>query len=172
MTDYYYDNNDTIYATDRELHLNTTAGNSIRLHLGLSDLTELSGQSTVFVNKVVCKYRGYGHKGGVNQTYGSMVCGIVPASVAGSGTPSDTKTLGNYQDIRGWPLKNGKQHYYAYTGSLDTNFLNSVSMSFTYRPKKALLLNRDQRIIMTVTNAYGVNITGLLSMELQLKRGQ
>jgi len=170
MTDYYYDNNDTIYATDRMLSIGQAAGVSVKLHTGLSDLLELPGQSTVFVNKIVFKYRGYAHTGGVNQTYGAMVCGIVPTSVA-VGPAAAVETLSLYQDIRGWPIKNGKQHYYAYSG-ITASPLREIRMSLTYRPKKALLLNRDQRIVLCIANAYGVNITGLLQIELQLKRGQ
>ena len=60
MADYYVDNNSTIYASAREQIGDTQSGlptgNAMHVSLGLSDLTDLSGQSSIYVNKITWFY--------------------------------------------------------------------------------------------------------------------
>lgn len=167
MATYYVDNNKTIYAADNDLEINiSSTGSSRQLALGLGTFPELSGQSTVYVNKVMASFKGYGHSGGVNHGHGTFTVGVVPTDTLST---VSYEGYAAFQDYKAWPLKNGLVYYYCYTAD-PANSMNRVSLSFTYSPRKALVLNREQSIVLNINNVYGVNITGLLSLRLQLKR--
>lgn len=166
MAQYYVDNNKQIYATVRSFSPSTVAGASTKNSLKIADLADLSGQSTVFVNWLRFEYQGTAANGGVGESYGHMIAGIVPRAFTGSSFEWYT----DFQNFKGWPLKNSVRFYHAYTGNT-ANSGNRIRIVFTYRPKKALLINREQAIVFQVHNEYGQEITGLLSLVAQLKRG-
>jgi len=169
MVTYYYDNNKTIYCAERELQVNVAAAaSSVQMDLGLANLPDLSGQSTVFVNKIMITAKGYGHIGGVNRGYGTLTCGIVPTDLA-AGTMFEGYS--SFQDVKGWPLKNGLKYYVVFCNTSPSGSdMNRISLSYTYTPKKALVLNREQSVIANFHNTYGVNCDVLLTIALQLKR--
>jgi len=168
-TTYYYDNNKTIYAAAREYQSAVAAGGpSVQLDLGLANCADLSGQSTVYVNKVMVTVQGYGHLGGVNHGYGALTVGVVPTDLAG-GTMFEGYS--SFQDVKGWPLKNGQKYYSVWCStSAAGSDQNRIALSYTYSPRKTLVLNREQSIIANVHNIYGVNINVFTTIALQLKR--
>ena len=171
--DYYYDVNDTIYATSSIGAAGITAGSTYQLDLGLQDLTDLSGQSSIFVNKVRFKVIGTSLNGtstGPEYSYGHMVCGVVPSDLLNT----DFDLLSVFQDYKAWPMKMGKDFFYQRMGphaSNDSNMQNGFRMSYTFSPRKALLLNREQSIVMCISNSYGNNIEFNASITGQFKRG-
>jgi hypothetical protein len=165
MVTSYIDNNKTIYTQDKSLNINITAGSYVNLSLGLQDIPQLSGQSTVYVNKVFAKFKGYAHSGGANQSYGSFTVGVVPEDIRNLPWTG----LASFMDYQAFPLKNGSNYWWAYSGDAG-NPINTVSSSFTYSPRKTLVINREQVIVANINHLYGVNVTGLLSLRLQLKR--
>jgi len=170
MADYYVDNNKTIYATQRAFTPALSGGNGFRTYLGLQDLTDLSGQSTIFVNWVRFEWSGHASQGGVGESYGSTFAGILPYDIASDAlSHQQRKELDTFQDVKGWPIKNSKRFYYSYTGS-NENSNNASKTIFTYNPKNALVLNREQALFFIVYNEYGQDISGLLSITAQLKR--
>ncbi len=163
--DYYYDNNETIYATSGGV-VTEASGGVTQTTLGLEDLTDLSGQSTVFVNKVRFKVVGTIEPGtgtGQDYSYGHMVCGVIPADLKNT----DFDVLSIFQDYRAWPLKMGKDFYFQREETMNAGF----RMSFTYTPRKALLLNREQLLTLCITNAFGLNIQCYPTITAQFKRG-
>lgn len=165
--DYYYDNNETIYASSSTAASTTVSGSTNQIDLGLQDLTDLSGQSTVFVNKVRFKVIGVALNGtgtGQDYSYGHMVCGVIPADLVNT----DFDLFEGYQDYKGWPLKMGKDFYYQRS---DGFMNNGFRMSFTFTPRKALLLNREQILVLCISNAFGNNIQYTASITAQFKRG-
>lgn len=180
QSDYYVDDNETIYAS---VHLaNATAGSSPghNITFSLDDLTELSGQSTVFVNSIKFKVDMYNNsRDDVSDSVIFCLGGIVPEGTIASFN-SGLARLEDYQAIKGWPLKGC--FGYASLGRGSSNVANytnvgmyqKVSWQKTYKPRKALLLSRLQVITLNasmVQNFSGEEATGLLSMDLQLKRG-
>lgn len=165
--DYYYDVNETVYASSSIGAATITSGGTYQLDLGLQDLTDLSGQSTIFVNKVRFKVMGTALNGtgtGQGYSYGDMVCGIIPSDLLNT----DFDLLSMYQDYKAWPLKMGKDFYYQRTDG----FMNSgFRMSYTYSPRKALLLNREQSLVLCLTDRFGENIQFNASITAQFKRG-
>ena len=165
--DYYYDVNETIYASSSIGAATTLAGSTYQLDLGLQDLTDLSGQSSVFVNKVRFKVIGTALNGtgtGADYSYGHMVCGVIPSDLLNT----DFDIFSMFQDYKAWPLKMGKDFYYQRT---DGFMNNGFRMSYTFRPRKALLLNREQSLVLALTNVFGNNIEHNSSITAQFKRG-
>ncbi len=171
MTDYYVDNNKTIYATARVFNNGIVAGGAFRTYIGLQDLADLAGQSTVFVNWVRFEWQGHATNGGVGESYGHSVAGILPYDVAAAAAAAtDYNKYEDFQEVKGWPIKNSRREYYSYTGS-SGNSLNSSKTIFTYNPKNALLINREQALYFAIFNEYGQDISGVISITCQLKRG-
>lgn len=166
MAQYYVDNNKQIYVTRRSFSTQTSANQAMKNSLTIDDLTDLSGQSTVFVNWLRFEFQGTAETGGLGESYGHMICGIVPYSAK----TTDFEWYGDFQTYKGWPLKNGVRFFHAYTGNVG-NSGNRIRMVYTFRPKKVLVINRKQAIIWQVWNEYGQPITGLMSLVAQLKRG-
>lgn len=165
MADYYVDNNDTIYASVKTFTNGTIAGSNTQTQLELDDIPIVSGQSSVFVNSLRIQFQGTAASGGVGESYGWLMAGIVPAD---SGLVFDQFI--DFQDIKGWPIKGSKKYYHAYTGDT-ANSGNRINLIHTYKPRRSLLINRNQKILISIYNSYGQNITGLLSMVAQFKRG-
>lgn len=165
IPDYYVDNNETIYASIETLDSDST-GTS--LTFGLSDLGELSGQSTVFVNWIQFKISGFveldGTAGSFNQ--GKWGCFILPRDLSSNAYDS----LADVQDIRAWPLK----ECFGFTGLAqgeDNPVNNRFVVSKVFRPRDALLINREQNIYMFWKPVSGPDCTVMLEMNCQFKRG-
>lgn len=180
QVDYYIDDNETIYATVALAGATASVGTGDNITFSIDDLTELSGQSTVYVNMVKFRFDAYNsNRADVSESMVYCVGGIVP-----DGTISDYNNglprLTDYQQIKGWPLKGcfgyasiGRGSSAA-AGYQNTGNYQKVSFQKTYRPRKALLISRLQVItfnVSLISNFSGENADGLLSMELQLKRG-
>lgn len=166
MAKYYVDNNKTIYASVRTYQGSTLPGNSFRHSLTIDDLTDLSGQSTIFVNWLRFEFQGVVENGGLGFSYGHSIMGVVPKS-------AKTVAFEDYDDFmlyKGWPLKNSVRFYHAYSGNT-ANSANKIRIVYTFRPKKALLINREQAVIFQLWNEFGQPIQGLISCIFQLKRG-
>ena len=168
LADYYVDNNETIYASVRLFSPSTAASQHMHTYLDIGSLLTLTGQSTVFVNWLRFEFQGTVSNGGVGYSYGSMLSGIVPLSVSSASNPRPDYV--DYEDVKGWPFKNSKKMYYAYAGDT-ANSGNMIRMVHTFKPRKALLMNRQQAIITTFENNHGQAVKGLLTITAQLKRG-
>lgn len=180
--DYYVDDNETIYVSQTNNFSNVspaswTANNYT--HISLQDLTalaDLSGQSTVFVNKVVFKFQLQGNFGtGSPLTYGSgdFIAGIVPYDLLGT---DEFFTLASFQDVKGWPIKGSRGYYFV--SPLDNMGASQDGLSdqwfrfqLTYKPRKALLINRNQAIVFSWKGYSGVSVTGNTNISATLKRG-
>lgn len=168
--DLYVDNNKTIYAS-KDLQISALAvGTTQHLHLGLSEFTELPGQSTIFVNKINFSLTGFQPQGGTTDyVLGHFICGIVPTDLLTSNTFKD---YSDFQDFKAWPIKGSKKYFGNTSGHGSvTDTPQNLRMSFTYSPKSSLLLNRDQSIIMTIRNDYGDEIYGVAAIDLIARRG-
>ena len=167
MPDMYIDLNETIYASHSGNGVTTTAGTSDQIEFGLADMTELPGQSTWFINKVVLSYSGMvnlSDSPAVEDSYGHMIAGVAPRDVAGS---YNFYNYDRFQDYLAWPLKASKKTWFAQFTPQE----NRIMMVHTYRPRKALLLNREQDLILCVYNSHGNDIIGNLRIDVQAKRG-
>jgi len=164
MADYYIDDNETIYASDVD-YTSTNTGLSDYVTLGLSDLTELPGQSTWFINKIHFQYRGFVQTPN-SEGYGHVLAGVVRRDITAA-TAYDNYS--DFQDVKGFPLKGTKKYFWYVMDP--ANFGSVISVSSTWTPRKALLLNREQDIIFTVKNTLGSSLQGILSIIVQAKRG-
>ena len=106
IDDRYIDNNETIYFSESEYN-SISAGTSLETKLSLRDIPELSGQSTIFINKIRFQVEGVCLSGSPGNSRGHMVCGIGPY-----GTSTVFDELEKYQQVKGWPLKMAKRFYY------------------------------------------------------------
>tara|TARA_Y100000401_G_C8298309_1_gene212613 strand:- start:158 stop:682 length:525 start_codon:yes stop_codon:yes gene_type:complete len=173
MADYYVDNNSTIYASAREQIGDTQSGlptgNAMHVSLGLSDLTDLSGQSSIYVNKITFQLTGFQPNGGTTDyMLGHFLCGIIPTDKLGT----EFSDYDHFQDIKGWPLKASKKFFGNTSGHNNASDTpQNLRTSFTYSPRSSLLINREQSIIMTVRNDYGDELYGVMSIDLVGRRG-
>ena len=165
ITNFYVDNNETIYAF-YDTAVNIGSSTNRQLSQGLADIGELPGQSTWFVNKIHFGFHGYFDLS--SGTSPDSECyfqgGIIPRDLSGS-IHSD---LTAYHTIKGFPLKliNGM------VVKPSEPVSNVVTFSRTYSPRKALLLNREQNINWTVKNGPSSrDLIGNLWINLQMKRG-
>jgi hypothetical protein len=163
--DIWFGTNDVIYSQNRTIQTSLSAGASMKLDFGLSDMAELPGQSTVFVNKlkfqvtVIPEFT-------LSFQDGTFCAGIVPRDAVGAGY----ETVKDFQDYMAWPLK----------GCVGFNITPGISVipggrvstfSMTYSPRKALLINREQNIIFTYKSEGGGDVTVMLNCMGQFKRG-
>jgi len=146
------------------------AGENMHTWLGPQDVPHITGTSEVFVNKVRFEFQGSVHIGGLYESYGFMVAGILPYDIASSvsGTPV---IWSDYDDLKGWPINMGKRFYYALAQTAN-NSNNGIRMILTYSPRKSLILNREQALFVMVYNHYGQPIDGHLSVSASFKRGE
>lgn len=163
--DYYVDDLEMIYASENAYNA-ILPGASMETKIGLQDLTDLSGQSTVFVNKIRFQFEGVCMDDGVNYSWGHMVCGVAP-----EGYGTTLSFFDRYQSLKGWPFKMAKKYYHVANGNFASGSRNKINLVHTFTPRKALKINRGQEIVMCTTNRFGANIAGLNSVVLQLKRG-
>ncbi len=169
MADWYIDNNKTIYATSRSGNISgLTAGQTSSIYLGLPDITDLPGQSTVFVNWVRFEANITVQNGGVGESFGWSIASVLPydlASAVGAAYPQYV----SYLDLKGWPLKNSKRLYWTYSGDT-ANSANTTRTVYTFRPRKSLKINRNQALYFGLYNEYGQPINGMINMVAQFKR--
>ena len=143
----------------------------VNMHTWISprDVPNLSGTAKVFVNKVRFEFQGVVQNGGVGESYGFMVAGILPYDIA-SDVATDVDIWSDFDDLRGWPINLGKRFYFAYAGDT-ANSNNGIRMIMTYSPKKALIINREQALFLNIYPQYGQPINGHLSIIASMKRG-
>jgi hypothetical protein len=161
----WFGTNDMIYTQNRTINSSLNATDSMKLDFGLSDMAELPGQSSIYVNKLHFKLTIF-MEDPDNTSYqeGKFVAGIVPRDAVNLGF----ETVKDFQDYMAWPLK-GVGGYNmtspgAYTGNGVSNF------SFTYTPRRVLLINREQNIIFTYTSGSGPEVSVMISCYGQFKR--
>ncbi len=167
MTDYYVDNNKTIYVTEKSFGGLYPAGSKQDVTVGIPDIPILTAQSTVFVNSIRFESVTTVQSGGVGEAYGWTLAGIMPRALA---TGAGAGSLTDYLEIKGWPLKNSKRFWMCYAGDTG-NSANTFRTVYTWKPKEALLINRDQSIYFSNKNHHGNSVQTLLSIVAQLKRG-
>lgn len=176
MVSYYVDENKTIYAHVSDKETSVVAGDSANVTLGLADLLDLTGQSTIIVNRihfgVICFVNSAVP---IYQTATAFVLGgIVPVGYPSpTGGASNVANFGDYQEIKGWPLKGVSKTLSAMpSGQTYANSIERTSYHKTWTPsrKNALALNRGQEIVLNVqTNHETLNY--VLSINLEARRG-
>ena len=102
ITNFYVDNNETVYAF-YSTYVNLGSGASHQASQGLSDVGELPGQSTWFVNKLHFGFHGYWDLtvGTQPDSYCYFQGGVIPRDLSGT----NHVDLSDYQTLKGWPLK-------------------------------------------------------------------
>ena len=117
QVDYYIDDNETIYASVILAGATASAGTGDNITFSIDDLTELSGQSTVYVNMVKFRFDAYNeNRADVSKSIAYCVAGIVPVGTIPDFNNGLAK-LEDYQQIKGWPLKG----CYGYEGLLPSD---------------------------------------------------
>lgn len=160
----YIDLNDTIYAVANSTPA-TPSGSGDEITFGLADIGEAPATQSWFINKIVCRYTGYSDTAlPAVDTVLNFNAGIIMRDLAGV---HEFNELSDFQDFRAWPLKQ------AYRSVMIQNIVqhNQVSYTFTYSPRKSLVLNREQNIILSLKNITGSNMIGRFSLFVQGKRG-
>ena len=163
----YIDNvHDQLYAVAESDFTGLSAGATGHdVTMGLSDWAELPGQSTWYIRKIVFHARMYTDLIPAPDTQVYLCGGIVNRDIAGSASYDKP---GDFQDVAGWFLS-GVWHH----GLIEaTAQHNNLSWTKTYRPSKALELNREQDIIFTVKNRLGNDVDGLLDLYVHAERGK
>ncbi len=180
MAEYYVDENETIYAyvSDRELGVNQ--GSSANVTLGLDDLTDLSGQSTIIINRVHFSVTGFVDTTvAANSVSAFFACaGVAPAGyVSATGGVSNLGNVSDYQEVKGWPLKGAHRYAVAKQDFFHPTFpqtqLIKASFTKTWTPSKknALALNRGQELVLNARSAYN-EWDYFLSIVLEARRGK
>lgn len=174
--EYYYDTNKTIYSYHSVKELGVAAGSSANITLGLDDLTDLSGQSTIIINRIHFAVTSFVDSTVLPNTICSALClgGIAPAGyITASGAISNLGNVSDYQELEGWPLK-GVQKYVVskQPAGPDQNSLQRSSFSKIWTPSKknSLALNRGQEIVFNVRTVYG-ELDSYLSIFIEARRG-
>jgi len=183
---WYIDDNETIYVSDYKKFEGFDGGDDFNLTFGLPDIGPLSGQSTVFINKLEFKLSSWLKPEGTTSSQPASVfalCGIAPYDYLNSSENPTNKLerLSDYQEVKGWPLKGcfGWSNYAREYGSISggasnwQGVLSNCSWSRTYRPRKALLISRLQAVVFNIQNTFNTagTLHGWMSVTAQLKRG-
>ncbi len=181
--DYYIDDNETIYVhvAEDSATVNDTQGFNVRFDLSM--ITELSGQSTVFLNHARFAVNGANASADdVNNCVVYNVAGIVPEGTItahGNGFSS----LDDYQQVKGWPLKGcfgtatrGRGRDSTVAADMWQGVGQRVTWTKTYKPRSSLLISRMQMITLNCGLSPQGGFSsgdwkGTISMDLQLKRG-
>ena len=169
IPDTYFDLNETVYCTAKANDNSVSSTSSIILTYGLSDLAELPGQSTWFVNKLQFQIFGFQNIDGsaTGPTEGFFMASIVPRDLVASMTFAE---LADLQDYKAWPLKGC--FGWTYCQAADVNPVNNkFSATRTYSPRKALVLNREQNIVLNWKNRSGPDSNLHMAINGQFKRG-
>ncbi len=160
----YIDLNDTIYAVANTTPV-TPSGQQDEIYFGLADIGEAPATQSWFINKIICRYTGYSDTAGpASDTILNFNAGVIMRDLAGV---EEFNELSDFQDFRAWPLKQ------AYRSIMIQNIIqhNQMSYTFTYSPRKVLVLNREQNIVLSIKNIAGNDMTGRFSLFVQGKRG-
>ena len=160
----YIDLNDTIYSFATSSPA-TPAGSSDEIYFGLADIGEAPATQSWFINKVVCRYTGYSDTAGpATDTILQFNSGVIMRDLAGV---EEFSELSDFQDFRAWPFKG------AIRSIMIQNIVqhNQTSYTFTYSPRKTLVLNREQNIIFSLKNVSGNAMQGRFNLYIQGKRG-
>lgn len=164
--DIWFGTNDVIYSSNRGIQSSLSASASHKLDFGLSDMAELPGQSTIYVNKLKFVVRILiEDPSAASWQEGKFCAGIVPRDAVGAGY----EQLADFQDYMAWPLKGCVGFNFTPPFNQSTGQQMS-SFTMTYSPRDSLLINREQNIILTYRNTTGPDVTCFLSCVGQFKR--
>lgn len=179
MANYYVDENKTIYAYTGDRRLGISSGSSGILTLGLDDLTDLSGQSTIIVNRIHFHAVGFVDSTVVPNNVQQFFAlgGIAPEGyVSPSGGISNLGNVSDYQEVKGWPLKGVQKYNVARQDALapvEQSVITKASFSKTWTPSKknSLALNRGQEIVFNCRSMSG-EWDYFMSIILEARRGE
>ena len=160
----YIDNlHKQLYVTSEQTSTTVTASRNTET-MGLSDFGELPGQSTWYIRSIKFYAMGFQDEAGFSSyTEFSLCAGIANRDLA----PGDFDSVNDYQDVAGWPLKGVQKNFLL----LNNPQKNWFTYQHTYKPRKALTLNREQDIFWVLRNETGNSITNLLGMYVHAERG-
>jgi len=165
MAELYFDNlHKQLYAKESSVETTGSLLND-QITFGLSDLTELPGQSTWYIRSILFKATGYSDLTGTSPyTLVSFNAGICSRDIATGTRPG----IADYQDIAGWPLKS------CYTEIMvqNTPQQNMFSFQKLYKPSKNLTLNREQNIQFNIRNMFGNDLNSRIMMYVHAERGE
>ena len=175
----YVDENKTIYAYNDVRAIGVASGVSGNVTLGLDDLTDLSGQSTIIINRIHFLVTGYVDTTVAPNTVSSFFAlgGIAPAGfITASGAISNLGNVSDYQEVKGWPLKGVQKFCAARQDALapvEQGMISKASFSKTWTPsrKNALALNRGQEIVLNA-RSNGIEWDYFLSIVIEARRGE
>jgi hypothetical protein len=99
--------------------------------------------------------------------YGSMLLGVLDRGNLGV-----FDQVRDYQDVRGWPLKGTLRNWYIQSlDSPELAPLNRAVVSGTYTPRKTLVLNRMQDIMINIDNVGSTDVEGSAWVYIEARRG-
>jgi hypothetical protein len=153
-----------LYVSSEEQSGATPTGSSQQMTFGLSDFGELPGQSTWYIRSVKFYVMGYQDAGGVSPY---TTCRFLGGVVNRDLSAAVRAELSDYQDIAGFPLK-GVQKDIMIENTPQQNWFSYQS---TYRPRKALTLNREQNFSWCAKNVGGNDMIFSLGIYLHAERG-
>lgn len=179
MAEYYVDENKTIYAYVSDRETGVAQGSSANVTLGLDDLIDLSGQSTIIINRVHFSVTGFVDSTVTpNSVSAFFACaGVAPAGyISPTGGVSNLGNVSDYQEVKGWPLKGAHRYGVAKQDPLapvEQSILTKASFTKTWTPSKknALALNRGQELVLNARSAYN-EWDYFLSIVLEARRGE
>lgn len=174
MTEFYIDDSGLMYSSS----VSTTTGEDTvstqYVDLSLSDLgVGGSTMSTWLIDNIRWQVFVTQEDNSPLSRYvsGSTNIGIAPEGYLNPGT-DDLQTPGDYQEIKGWPLKRGFQNWML-SNHGSSNF---TRVSGTWTPKNNTALNRLQTVVLAnnISAASDVltRLTVRLAIHVQAKRGQ
>ncbi len=166
MANFYIDDSGQMQAEQFVAAFQTNAGTDDEYGLSLADAPADVTVSEWLINSIRFHYQGFLLPGAPTGTGAcTFTCGVKPRSLA-SGL---INSLDDYQEIKGWPFKNG----FATRFAEDSPQQNFISYQFTWKPSRGshLALNRLQDVIMTV-KAFDGDFKGSMSLYIRAKRGE
>ncbi len=151
MANFYIDDSGLIYAEQTAVN-STAVGTTDSTNLGLNDAPATSTMSTWLINSIKFNVMGYIDPAGpaVGDGEFSIIAGILQTGI----TPQPD-SLDDFQDLKGWPLKNGWKRVFLE----NTPQANHFSWTYTYKPRDHLALSRLQEIVLNIKSAKGDWIT-------------
>lgn len=181
--DYYIDDNETIYVHVEESSATVNDTSGFNITFDLSMISELSGQSTVFLNSARFGVNGWNKDTATtSDVILYAVAGIVPVDYITS-SATGLPTLSDYQEVKGWPLK-GCYGTPTVGRGRDSDVLPAdwqgavgrVTWTKSYKPRAALLISRLQAVTLCASHTQqggfsSADWDGALTMDFQLKRG-
>jgi len=164
VAELYFDNlHKQLYAKESSVETTGSLLND-QITFGLSDLTELPGQSTWYIRSILFKATGYSDLLGTSPySLVSFNAGISSRDISATTRPG----IDDYQDIAGWPLKS------VYTEMMvqNTPQQNGFSFQKLFKPSKNLTLNREQNIQFNIRNMFGNTLISRLLIYVHAERG-